>query len=320
VDDEPVVLDSFRKILVLEGFSVDTVETGSEALGLIREHEYDFVFTDLKMPTMDGLEVTKAVKHLRPDIDVVMITGYATIESAVDAMKYGAMDYVQKPFSADELAGFAAKLLIRRQARLEGLNPPKVRLITPDSAEEESARVINVPGGIYVSREHVWVGVEINGEARVGLDDFARKTLVECDEIEFPRKGRRVVKGRPLFSIRRGEYQMIFPSPLTGKISKVNHDLDFYLDVLSMRPFADAWICSVLPEELGSDLVDLKIGAEAIPLYEEDIRVFAKAASAKERETGASPAAEAKIGDMERARRDRAWETFAECFLGDGGQ
>jgi len=66
VDDEEVILGSFRKILVLDGYAVDTVETGQEALGLIRTHHYDFVFTDLKMPAMDGVEVTKAVKHLRP--------------------------------------------------------------------------------------------------------------------------------------------------------------------------------------------------------------------------------------------------------------
>ncbi|HEX9973869.1 MAG TPA: response regulator, partial [bacterium] len=67
VDDEEIVLDSFRKILVLAGYSIETVETGPEALGLIQKHDYDFVFTDLKMPDMDGIEVTKAVKHLRPD-------------------------------------------------------------------------------------------------------------------------------------------------------------------------------------------------------------------------------------------------------------
>jgi CheY-like chemotaxis protein len=92
VDDEPVILDSFRKILVLAGYSVDTVETGQEALALVRKHDYDFVFTDLKMPGMDGLDVTKGVHHLRPDIDIAIITGYGTIESAVDSMRFGAVD------------------------------------------------------------------------------------------------------------------------------------------------------------------------------------------------------------------------------------
>jgi CheY-like chemotaxis protein len=95
VDDEVVVLDSFRKVLVLAGYSVDTVETGPEALGLVRKHDYDFVFTDLKMPGMDGTEVVRAVRHLRPDIDVVVITGYGSVETAVECVRDGAADYVQ---------------------------------------------------------------------------------------------------------------------------------------------------------------------------------------------------------------------------------
>ena len=73
---------------------------------------------------MDGLEVVKAVKHMRPDIDVVIITGFATVETAVECMKYGAMDYVQKPFTEDELLAFVKKSLIRRQDRIQKLLKP----------------------------------------------------------------------------------------------------------------------------------------------------------------------------------------------------
>src|SRR3972149_4354378 len=143
VDDEAIILDSFRKILVVAGYSIDTVEKGQEALGLILKRDYDFVFTDLKMPEMDGLEVTKAVKHLRPDIDVIVITGYASIETAVETMKYGAMDYVQKPFTEDELIDFFNKCLIKRKDRIERQMKPTVRLITPSTKESGSKRVFN---------------------------------------------------------------------------------------------------------------------------------------------------------------------------------
>jgi CheY-like chemotaxis protein len=119
VDDEEVILDSFRKILVLGGYCVDTVETGQEALGLIQKNDYDFVFTDLKMPNMSGTDVVKSVKHLRPDIDVVVITGYASVDTAVECMKQGAMDYVEKPFTEDELRIFVKHALIKRQDRIE---------------------------------------------------------------------------------------------------------------------------------------------------------------------------------------------------------
>lgn len=129
VDDEEIILDSFRKILVLDGYCVDTVETGQEALGLVQSRDYDFVFTDLKMPAMSGTDVAKSVKHLRPDIDVVIITGYASVESAVECMKHGAMDYVEKPFSVDELRLFVKHLLFKRQDRIEKQSNPQVSAV-----------------------------------------------------------------------------------------------------------------------------------------------------------------------------------------------
>ena len=151
VDDEGVVLDSFRRILVLENFSVDTVEHGPEALGLVQRNDYDFVFTDLKMPDMDGVEVVKAVKHLRPDIDVVVITGYGSIETAVQTLQQGACEYVQKPFTADELGEFARKLLIKRQARIAAAQRPTVRVVTPEMAEVVPANEFCIPCLLYTS-------------------------------------------------------------------------------------------------------------------------------------------------------------------------
>jgi CheY-like chemotaxis protein len=126
VDDEQVILDSFRKILVLAGYNVDTVESGPEALGLVQKHDYDFVFTDLKMPDMEGTEVVKAVKHLKPDVDVAVITGFGTIETAVSSMQDGATDYVQKPFTEDELCEFVKKLVVKRDARKQGVTMEKI--------------------------------------------------------------------------------------------------------------------------------------------------------------------------------------------------
>ena len=131
VDDEEVILDSFRKILVLGGYSVDTVETGQEALGLIQKKDYDFVFTDLKMPNMSGTDVVKSVKHLRPDVDVVVITGYASVDTAVECMKHGAMDYVEKPFTEEELRVFVKHALIKRQDRIGKKPEPGIQVPKP---------------------------------------------------------------------------------------------------------------------------------------------------------------------------------------------
>jgi CheY-like chemotaxis protein len=276
IDDEPIVLDSFRKILVLAGYSIDTVETGQEALGLIQKNDYDFVFTDLKMPEFDGLDVTKAVKHLRPDLDVIMITGYATVESAVDAMKFGALDYVQKPFTEDELVAFVDKSLIRRQAKIEMQQPPKVHIVTASSPQSESGRVFNVPAGVFISAAHAWIRVEMTGEARVGIDDFARKTIGEIDDVTVPKIGQLVKVGDPLFRIKHGARVLVFPSPITGHLSRVNEDLLDNLELLEANPYEAGWICRITAENLPEDLEGLKIGAGAVAWYGQEIERFGR--------------------------------------------
>jgi len=319
VDDEPVVLESLRKILVMEGYSIDTVETAQEALGLVRKHDYDFVFTDLKMPGMDGVDLTKAVKHLRADIDVVVITGYATVESAVETMRHGAMDYFEKPFTADELAAFANKLVIRRQERLRQETPPTVHLVHSGTAESRSPEVVNVPAGCFAFDEHTWVALEINGEVRIGMDDLALKTLKGIEEIEFPAEGSSVRRGEPLFAIKRNGLRLEFSSPIEGRVTRVQHELAYNLDLLARRPFHSGWICCLEPAGLTRDITQLKVGADSIEWYEGEI---ARLRAEIERETvpkkpEARPirASEAEPAPPTDEDIDRMWRSFAKCFL-----
>ena len=103
VDDELIVRDSLKEWLEEEGFTVDMAESGPEALGRLAEKPYHLMLTDIKMPGMDGVEVLEKAKEEFPDLTVVMMTAYATVETAVEAMKIGALDYLVKPFDPDKL-------------------------------------------------------------------------------------------------------------------------------------------------------------------------------------------------------------------------
>lgn len=295
VDDEPVILESFRKILVLAGFNVDTVESGKEALGLIRKNEYDFVFTDLKMPEMDGLDVVKAVKHVRPDIDVVMITGYATIDTAVDAMKYGAMDYVQKPFTADELVDFANKLLIRRQDRIEKERKPKLHLVTPTSGSSVEPKTVNVPAGLFIAPSHSWVCLCRDGYLLIGLDDFALKILGDVDDIRPPRIGQKVKKGEPLFEVVSGSHTVTFPSPVSGTVASLNDSLLDEPDMALREPYERGWFCGIEPADLASEIRSLRIGADALDWYQEEIDRYVGLLEAHRGEDGAEELSPAEV-------------------------
>ncbi len=271
VDDEAVILDSFRKILVLAGFSVDTVQSGPEALLLVRQNDYDFVFTDLKMPEMDGVEVVKSVKHLRPDVDVAVITGFGTIETAVETISHGAVDYVQKPFTEEELVAFANRLLIKRRARIESESKPAVRIVSPAIAEAVASSEFCVPGGAFVSSGHAWAQIEADGGVCLGLDDFARKALGRIDRIELPAKGAKLGRGDVLCVLRRGDELVRVRTPLAGEVAQVNADLQAQPVLLSQSPYDRGWVCVVRPSDLATDLRGLRIGDPVVSWYQDEV-------------------------------------------------
>ena len=313
VDDEPIILDSFRKILVVAGYAIDTVESGREALGLVQKHKYDFVFTDLKMPEMDGLDVVKGVKHFSPETDVIVITGYATIESAVNAMKFGAMDYVQKPFTEDELIEFTKKCLIRRQDHLEKQLKPTVRVVTSTRPLEHE---FSLPGGVFISTGHVWANVTVPGLVRVGMDDFARKMIGRITAIEFPVKDSVVQKGERLFAIQQNGRTAVFNAPITGTVHHVNTELREHLDWLEKQPYEKGWVCSLKPEHLANELEHLRLGEKAAEWYREEITRFRKLLAPANGNGHFSNLPEAQLveGQLEEVD-EQTWEKFSQTFL-----
>ncbi len=104
VDDEPLVRDIVKKGLSrIGGYDVETAQSGPEAVEKMEKDVFDLVLTDLKMPEMDGLELLKAIKGTRPEVMVILMTAYGSIETAVEAMRMGANDYITKPINFDDL-------------------------------------------------------------------------------------------------------------------------------------------------------------------------------------------------------------------------
>jgi len=121
-DDEEIVIQSCLRVLSAGGFQVDAARDGLEALRAIDENGYDVLILDIKMPKMNGMEVLQRVKEAHPDIDVIMITGLHAIETAVQAMKLGAFDYLPKPFEPEELELVVARAFERRQLLQENIS------------------------------------------------------------------------------------------------------------------------------------------------------------------------------------------------------
>jgi diguanylate cyclase (GGDEF)-like protein len=117
VDDEEIIRSFLIDVLVDEGYKAKAVPSGAEALRLLKRNSFDLVITDIKMPIMDGIQVLRATKAIDPHQDVVVMTGYASTETAVESMKLGASDYITKPFNLDQIKIVVAKTLERSRLR-----------------------------------------------------------------------------------------------------------------------------------------------------------------------------------------------------------
>ncbi|HSN93417.1 MAG TPA: sigma-54 dependent transcriptional regulator [Anaeromyxobacteraceae bacterium] len=121
VDDEPIALRNLERVLSKEGYVVSTASSGQSALRMLRQKAFDVALTDLKMEKVDGMQVLKRCKEIDPDVEVILITGYAAVDTAIEAMKLGAYHYLAKPFKLDEVrkvVGEAAlKVALKKENR-----------------------------------------------------------------------------------------------------------------------------------------------------------------------------------------------------------
>jgi PAS domain S-box-containing protein len=177
VDDERGIREGCRRILTAEGFSVDVAVNGKEGWDMVRaKGPYDLVLVDLMMPVMGGLELMDEVGRFDPEVIMIVITGFATIETAVEAMKHGAYDYVPKPFTPDQLVAVVNRGLEKRRLRVQAqrLIEERDQKLLEVAKEESKLRAIvdSMADGILV----------INNERQIVLWNPAATRMLNLHE------------------------------------------------------------------------------------------------------------------------------------------
>jgi len=119
IDDEPIMRDFLEETLVRAGYEIETVANGTAGMAAIRNNSYDLIITDMKMPGLDGLTLLEQTKKVQPDAVVIIMTAYASVETAVRALKTGAADYIMKPFTPEEIEHVVRKALYERKLENE---------------------------------------------------------------------------------------------------------------------------------------------------------------------------------------------------------
>ena len=187
VDDEMSVRNSLREWFLEDGFAVETAEDGNAALQRMHAGPYDIVIIDLKMPGMDGITLERRIREIDKDAAIIILTAFASVETAVEALKLGAFDYVTKPVDPDELSNTVRNALKQRQLEAENtrLKANVSELILPSPIIGDSPRMRRVLDMI-ATVAGTDANVVIRGESGTGKELIARAIHAQSERRFFP--------------------------------------------------------------------------------------------------------------------------------------
>jgi DNA-binding response OmpR family regulator len=247
VDDEAIVHAAVKKILCRPGYEVEAVYSAREGLERLAHETFDLAIVDLTMPEMNGIRFLEELGNgeRRGGPPVLMVTGYPTIGTAVQALRLGAIDYVARPFTGKELLGPVQRALSAREAEGEShTDDPRLQIGRDDL----------LPGVLVVLPRHAWAEFQPDGTFRIGVEDsflgavdrivsaaaFGEREMVEQGHIGIHLKN------------ESGEEHGV-AMPLTGQVVAVNQEpLDY-----PGRITTEEWLLQVAPSRLGEELEGL---------------------------------------------------------------
>ncbi|MEZ5357429.1 MAG: response regulator [Candidatus Zixiibacteriota bacterium] len=247
VDDEQIVLDSVTKHLRKEDYTIVTVLTATEAVALLDSDPPDIILTDLMMPGIDGLELMKISKEKLPNTPIIMITGYATINTALQATQLGAFDYIAKPFTRSELQS-----VVKRAADLLQNGQPSQDVPT------EKKKTSRTHEGLTTIGDHVWLMVEDDGVVLLGVERAFLHAIGKIQNIFLPSVGDELRQGSvylQLFSSDLRSHTVL--TPLSGTVVDTNEDLLKNPSKIVEDPYGKGWLIRLKPSRFEIEIKEL---------------------------------------------------------------
>ena len=247
IEDEPSVSRAVVMVCDVEGMTVTAVDSAAEALDVLDRASFRLALCDIMMQGLDGFQFLEALEEKGVELPVVMMTGYSTMENAVRSLSMGAVDYIPKPVTADELL-----MVIRRSLRSATLRE-KAR--AAKFARERTLIFVPCPSEFlrlgYVS----WVRMEREGTARVGVSDLFLKSVDGVRAFELSDVGEQLVQGVPcaIATSNDGDAHGIM-CPMGGKILEVNGEALADPSLVEKDPFFRGWLYRILPSNPDDNL------------------------------------------------------------------
>ena len=240
VDDEINVLEGIKKLLKKENYSVTTTLSVKEALVEMEWVHFDIILTDLMMPDINGLEFLKIIKSIKKLSLVIMLTGYASINSALQAAEMGVFDYLSKPFTKEELL----RVINRASDFLLNLEESPLK----KEQFEKQNHLFNEPGA------NCWYNNNNDGTILIGIERHFLYSTGKIQTVYMPQKGDIVRQGAVFFQIFSSDLKAFaLNSPFSGVISDVNDLVITDPNKAFEDPYGSGWIVKLTPTEIENE-------------------------------------------------------------------
>lgn len=254
IDDEEVIHASMARVLSRAGYDVVSVFQAHDGIDRLRAEHFDLLITDLKMPEMTGIELLDELEHSDIQVPAIIVTGYPTIQTAIEAMRLGAIDYLPKPYTKRELLA-----PVKRALKCAQVCDPIV-----DSGSLPVADIDTLStGNVVFLPSHTWARLLSDGTFEIGVEENFLRCVGETPAISSaPRRGELVYRCTSTIKITNEqgeEHDAAFP--LSGVVESINSDL---LSNAS-RLHSDVWVVRLAPNRLKTEVSDLPVRMSTIP-------------------------------------------------------
>jgi len=251
IDDEKVITDAVIKICSLENYSIDVALNVKTAIEKISKHYYSIIVCDIMMPDGDGFQILDELQTKNIESALIMTTGYSTVENAINSLYHGAIDFIPKPFTVDELLSSIYRAnkyqQIKEKQRQSSINNRNVELF-----------YVDCPAKYYRLGNSSWLFEEKDGSVLIGVCDLFLKTIDSITEIEFIEHENEIAQGLSCLTIKSSDERAHkIHSPVSGRIIDVNQNLKLISNLIEKDPYFEGWVYRVIPDNLGYEIKNL---------------------------------------------------------------
>ena len=238
------------KVVSSEGLKVDSAESAHKALEKLQKNRYRLIICDIMMPDIDGFHFLNEIKIMKIDTPIIMTSGYSTIDYAIKSLLQGAIGFLPKPFTMNELMSRISR----------GLKYMDIMQMVVENDNKTDGCYCLSPHGYYRLGNASWLHCKSQSSVVMGACDLYLKTIESIKDIELLNTNDLISQGYPCANFKaRNHLTYNLLSPVSGRIIVRNENILEHLNVLLDDPYGDGWIYRITPSELEHNLGNLRI-------------------------------------------------------------